>query len=293
MKKKIALVLCFVMLLGILFTGCSKTITVETNLTEITFAGAAEGKTGEAYTATLTPSQYYELPEAITVTVDGAEITGYTYDAATGALTIPADSVTGNLVITAAATESLVGTWTGSVDLTAKINELMVGTDEAMAEYFQFSDLYFNVTMSFTQDGTCTLAFDYDSIETLFANVLEQMKPGFTKLLEEMIASYGMDMSVEDFLSLSGYSSLDAFLEEQMDVSSIMGDMGDMDQTGNYLAADGVLYISDSLDVAAEIAEDQATPYTLENGVLTIEAGSYMDEESAELVFPLTLTRAS
>lgn len=293
MKKKIALALCFVMLLGVLFTGCSKTITVETVLTEITFTGAESGKTGEAYTATLTPSEHFELPETITVTADGAEITGYTYDAETGALTIPADAVTGNLVITAAATESLIGTWTGNVDMTALINEAMIASDETLADYFQFSNLYFTVNMTFTEDGTCSLAFDSASLEALLDDILTQMEPGMTKLLEELVDYYGYDTTVEELLESMGYSTMAAYLEDQMNPAALLEDMDTMDQEGNYLVQDGILYMSGSLDEEAVVDENNTTPYTLENGVLTIEAGSLAEEEYADMLFPLVLSRVS
>ncbi len=64
------------------------------------------------YTTTLAAADGYILPESITVTVGGTTLVSgsdYNYDSATGALTILASSITGDIVITA---EGVVSTYT-------------------------------------------------------------------------------------------------------------------------------------------------------------------------------------
>ena len=75
------------------------TYTVTFDGTNVISNGAATVTEGESYTATLAATAGYALPETITVTVGGAAAE-YTYDAATGALSI--SNVTGDVVITAA-----------------------------------------------------------------------------------------------------------------------------------------------------------------------------------------------
>ena len=70
-----------------------------TNLTSSNTASSIQEKT--EYTTTLTAEEGYALPETVSVTVGGAEVSGYTY--ADGVLTVPAELVTGNLAITAEA----------------------------------------------------------------------------------------------------------------------------------------------------------------------------------------------
>ena len=74
------------------------------NGSHVTSNGAATAAAGEAYTATLTAEAAYALPASVSVSVGGTELTeGYTYDAESGALTIDAAFVTGDIVITAEA----------------------------------------------------------------------------------------------------------------------------------------------------------------------------------------------
>ena len=74
------------------------------NGSHVTSNGADTAAVGEAYTATLTAEAAYALPASVSVSVGGTELTeGYTYDAESGALTIDAAFVTGDIVITAEA----------------------------------------------------------------------------------------------------------------------------------------------------------------------------------------------
>lgn len=80
---------------------------VTNTLTNITNSNKATTiNYGESYSATLTGTDCYVLPNSIIVTVGGTELTAgtdYTYNSSTGELTI--NNVTGNIVITAAATD--------------------------------------------------------------------------------------------------------------------------------------------------------------------------------------------
>lgn len=85
------------------FTAAS-THAVTFNGTNVTFTGESAATVGRAYTATLTAAEGYVVPAAITVTVGGAETGNYTYQRISGdkaELTIPADALTGSIVITA------------------------------------------------------------------------------------------------------------------------------------------------------------------------------------------------
>ena len=71
------------------------------------FEGAETAAEGQDYTGKIVAADGYQLPEQITVTVAGQELSAgdYAYDAQTGELTIPGAAVTGNIEITASCTE--------------------------------------------------------------------------------------------------------------------------------------------------------------------------------------------
>ncbi|MBO5960306.1 MAG: T9SS type A sorting domain-containing protein [Paludibacteraceae bacterium] len=67
--------------------------------------GAEAAQEGTAYSATFEANEGYVLPDAINVTIGGTTQTagtGYTWNPETGSLNIPANKVTGNIVITIA-----------------------------------------------------------------------------------------------------------------------------------------------------------------------------------------------
>ncbi len=77
--------------------------TVATNLQNITYKGPDTIASGDGLSATLKADGGYLLPDSITVSVGGTTLSGtaYTYDSETGAINIPADAITGNIVISA------------------------------------------------------------------------------------------------------------------------------------------------------------------------------------------------
>ena len=73
-----------------------------TNAT-ITNTGTNAATHGTEWTGTLSVSGSYTRPTLITITVGGSNFTNFTYDSSTGAISIPAINVTGNIVISGSA----------------------------------------------------------------------------------------------------------------------------------------------------------------------------------------------
>lgn len=290
MKKQISIVLCLLLLVSVLLTGCTKEVAVDASaLQNITFTGETVANNKDAYTATLTPAEHFALPETLTVTVGGTALTeGYTYDPATGTLTIEADYITGDIAIAGTATESIVGTWAGSVDITDYLTSTVAAADASMAGYFSFSDLVMDLTMTFTAEGTCSMEFDAEGMETLINSMLEQMRPGLEQMMMDALAAEGLDMSLEEFLSMAGIS-LDDMLAEVANAALSEETLEAMEQSGNYLVKGDHLCISD--DLSDPVDEDDYQIFTIENDVLTIELAEG-DEEMAFL-FPMVLTRVN
>ena len=98
-------------------TFAIQTYTVTHTLTGATATSGATGDDaatyGTGYSAVFKANDGYVLPSAITVSIGGEEktvVTDYTWNAATGTVTIPAAKVTGDIVITVTATKAAVVT---------------------------------------------------------------------------------------------------------------------------------------------------------------------------------------
>lgn len=293
MQKQFAIVLCLILLCAAL-TGCSKEVAVDTaGLTQITLSGNTTAVTGQSYTATLIPAKNFDLPKTITVTVDGAALTeGYTYDPATGALTVEAGSLTGLLAISGTATESIIGKWEAAThDVTAMLNDYVTKADPSTAKYFNFTNLTLDITMEFTAEGTCKIEPSQDSSTAFIQAVTEGTIAGMNKMLEDMLASQNINLTVEQFLAFTGVSMEDMIKEAMRSVKPEEM-LGELTGTSNYKVEDGKLYTSEN---AASTDYKDVNPYTVKDGVLTIE-GILGDSEQAEALkyfFPLTLNRAA
>lgn len=83
--------------------------TVTGNMSQLSFSGAAQAEFGKDYTATISNNGGCSLPAYITVTVGGTALakgdSTYTYNAMSGTIVIKGEAITGNIVISATATE--------------------------------------------------------------------------------------------------------------------------------------------------------------------------------------------
>ena len=85
-------------------------------------AGSDKATYGTAYSVTFAASSGYTLPDAVTVTVGGSNVTANcTWNQGTGVLTIPAAYVTGNIVISVTGVAAVVS-YATSIDFEAFIN---------------------------------------------------------------------------------------------------------------------------------------------------------------------------
>ena len=289
MKKALSILICMLLLVSLL-SGCSKEVTVDTTgLVHMTFDGAATAMTKEGFTATLVAEEHYDLPETINVVMEGQEgAASFTYDPATGKVEIA--EVVGAITITGEATESIVGTWKGSVDFSEVMTKTMTAADESMANYFTFPNLTLDLIMTFTADGTCTLSGDPASVEALADALGDCLMDGMVLMIEDLLKEQGLDITFEQYLTLAGITreQLQAQMMSQFDTDELLSNL---ENEGNYLVEDGVLYISENLNT--EIDKEDGSAFTLENGVLTIQASELdADNEFVQMLFPLVLNRA-
>ena len=102
----------------ITLTATWTTTTVTINATKCTHNGADKVGESGGYSVTFTPESGYSIPARVTVQIGGTTLASdeYTYDNTTGALTIPRDKITGNIIITAKAVKNPVISGPGKDD---------------------------------------------------------------------------------------------------------------------------------------------------------------------------------
>lgn len=187
--------------------------------------------------------------------------------------------------------ETLVGTWNASIDIADVYNaEIAASGDPTMAEYLSVDSFAIPLVMTFNEDGTYSMTVDKDGMDATMNGLIEDMKVGLENYFNDYFASMGLEIDVDEALAASGMS-LDALVEE-MKAEIMTEDMyADMESAGQYKAEDGKLYLTEDVDV--EPVGGVYNTYKIEGDTLTIEAGTEeLDDEMAEILFPLVLKRA-
>lgn len=181
--------------------------------------------------------------------------------------------------------EALIGDWESTIDLTGMLNEQMeagMGGDEEMMSYFNFSSFTMKLNLSFNDDDTYKLSVNEEELDKSFDELIESLRTGITKYLEDMIAQQGVDMTVDEFLQQMGMD-LDTFMDQALNKDVILASMGDMASSGTFEAKDGVLYMTEN--GSTSLAE-----YALDNGKLTLSDKGADDSELKDF-YPLVFTK--
>lgn len=185
--------------------------------------------------------------------------------------------------------DALIGEWESTLDLTGMMNDEMTAglrNDEELTSYFTISDFTVTLNLTFRDDGTYTLTADESSMEQSVDKVLDTLKDGFTRYLEDMIAEEYPDMTLDDFFEAAGMT-LDEFYDQTfgdtLDRDALMSSTDDMQSSGTFQAKSGILSLTDDEGTGLEA-------YTLEGDTLTLTGEGVEDSDLVGL-YPLVFTR--
>ena len=262
-------------------------VSVDTqNLYHISTDGSAEGLTMTDYTATLTPESGYLLPEEVSVVVDGKALeSGYTYDPATGSLTISGKSITGNVEISANAPAEIVGIWIATLNYDTILNDAYA-MDPTMAQFAKFEGLNLIMHYEFREDETVSITLDDSSFQVFKERLKVQMKDFIIQFMKYLLELQGIDVSLEDYMAESGVD-LDILIEQELGAAFSEEVFAEMERDGFYRLSEGYLYVLEELDDKLE--KDGALDYKLEGDTLTI--GSEETDPDLAYTFPLELKK--
>lgn len=261
------------------------------NLFNLTLDDESDAMMMHTYKATLVPAKGCELPDEITVTVAGLELTDdCTYDSATGELTIDKDAITGDIAISAAAIVDIVGTWEGTVDMSDIINDALA-SDPTMAGYFTFSDISFKIILTFDENANFTMRADEASFQNVMDNLKTQMAVGMRKYFEDYLAASNINMSVDDLLAYSGIS-IDELIQEAFE-ESMPDDMLEQIETEcKYTIIGDTMFLGSHVDPEADAFD--CNPFSINGNTLTIEVTPEDDGDTyMDYLFPLVLERVN
>jgi len=197
---------------------------------------------------------------------------------------------------------SIVGTWAWQVDLGPAMNAVVLDTarseeEKMMAGAMDFSGAAFTVHFRFFEDGSFTGIIDEESLliwrDEFIAIIEEQFYIG----IERVIVDAGLNVSVEDFMKITGLS-FDSILQELRDAYSdeVLHEMASSVMRGFYKLEDGKLYLYGSEGYDPNVYDY----YTLSGDTLTVTHGGGMlgtivgvagQGDIVTAIYPIVLTR--
>ena len=159
-----------------------KTMSVTSKLGKLTFTGNAKAVYGTDYSATITAATGYNLPSAVTVKIGGTAASGsaYTYNKATGKITIKGSQIKGDIIVEAngVAKQTTVtldrnGGAGGSASVTATYEQSMPTIDIPSLKGYTFLGYYTAANggkQYYNGNGQGVLNCDFYSPITLYAH---------------------------------------------------------------------------------------------------------------------------
>ena len=146
--------------------------------------------------------------------------------------------------------DAFVGTWNATMDVTeffnSTIQESIAQGDDDMASYFNIDKFELPLVFTFNEDDTYTMTADKDGLSSTMDAVKSNIKDGFMKYLEDMVADQGLDMSVDEVLQLMGYD-LDELIEEAIGSELVDAMVAEIETSGKWEVKGGKLNMTDSM----------------------------------------------
>lgn len=180
--------------------------------------------------------------------------------------------------------DKLVGSWSAEIDMTELVNEELSGVETSEEDVF--SDFKLTLNMTFNEDGTYKMEVDPEKLDETIEIVKADMEALMIEYYEELIAAEGINMTVDEMLTLAG-TDMDTLLGEVGIEEAFQEIAEQIVAEGNYDAKNGKLFLSDSKDSA--IDEEVYELYTLEGDVLTF-TGGYPETESV-IEYPIVFNK--
>ena len=179
----------------------------------------------------------------------------------------------------------IAGRWQMNVDFADMFEEEL---DNMGMDAMRLSSFVITMNFDFKSDGTYTCELDTDAFQTTMDTMKSEMRDGFTKYIEDMIAAQGADMTIDEFFELSG-TTLDEALDEAFSAEDVASTADELAGEGNYETKDGKLYLSDGLDY--HVDPQVYYTYAIDEDSLYLLRGVGTDEDEFAEFFPIRLVR--
>ena len=188
--------------------------------------------------------------------------------------------------------DPIVGVWESSYDMGEVLKLSLESNSPQFSDLFDFKDMFLDFSIELCEDGTYSFNVSKSSIDALFNEFvaeLEEAVPQILELqygmpLEDIITSYGLDMTPEEFIESN-------FSDEKLRESVTLDYSENV--TGTYYIEDGVFYCNYKIDDNRNMSLN--TKFELDGDTLYFEnfvfPNSIEDSNENTPSMPCTLTR--
>lgn len=184
--------------------------------------------------------------------------------------------------------KALVGKWAMTVDMVDALNAGLnsAGLNDAM----RLSAFVVTMNFTFKSDGTYVCQLNADAFQNTMDALKDEMKTGYAKYIEDKSAAQGTNMTIDEFLAMSGVT-IDEALDQFISVDRLAGLADEWAAEGNYKTKGGKLFLSSSLD--SQVDPQVYYTYTIDGDSMSFLSGVGTDEDELSDYFPIQLTRIS
>lgn len=190
---------------------------------------------------------------------------------------------------------ALQGTWEGEFELADALNADMADeADPENADFFQVSSFKIKLRLVFNSDDTYSMILDESVMPQLMEGFKQDLSTGVEHYLEALIAEEGLDMSLEEFVEISGFT-MDKLLDQvspQGTLESLVMEMTrGIERSGKYRANNGKLYMTNGM--SQELDDSSFDNYILDGNTLTLVAAAQDMDEVTDALYPMVFHKVS
>lgn len=181
--------------------------------------------------------------------------------------------------------ELIAGEWKTTIDCGDYFSDVLAESMGAeLAAYFDFGSVGFDITLSFDGTDSYTLAIDQTSLEAFAEDVLDVMMSGLHTYMEDALAEVLGEQTLDEYLAANGMDFEQLMASSGVDAETLTEQMlsgfDGANTEGKYTFEDGKLNMDGDVHV-----------YEVDADSLTIEAPGGVEDEMAEVLFPMTLEK--
>ncbi len=179
--------------------------------------------------------------------------------------------------------KKLIGTWEAEFDISPYLNAAFDDQMEEHASFFYTEDMFMTLSITYSEDGTYTMAVDSDK----FKEECEKLIPFFTEGLKKthLAISEEFGIPVETLLDEAGktYEEMAEGMVSSLDPKAMADELK---MTGNFKASGGKLFRSSSLDAKTDKSLYESYELVDDN---TLKVTSYTgaDSDSNPFTYPM------